>query len=163
HRVIVVVSTAAQVQRLARLFENHSVMVESLPTFGAALEAQMARPRLVVGHLSEGFRIPDEQLVVVTQADIFGEVRQRRRGRRVEVTQLLKNLSELKPDDFVVHIDHGVGRYRGLKHLQVAGTAGDYLHLEYAGGDRLYLPVDRISLVQKYVGADGATPPLDKL
>ena len=118
---------------------------------------------MVVGHLSEGFRIPDERLVVITETDIFGEARQRRRTRRVDVGQLLRNLSELKPDDFVVHIDHGVGRYRGLKHLQVADTAGDYLHLDYAGGDRLYLPVNRISLVQKYVGADGTTPALDKL
>ena len=62
-----------------------------------------------------------------------------------------------------MHLDHGVGRYRGLQHLKVADTEGDYLHLEYAGGDRLYLPVDRISLVQKYVGADGAAPALDKL
>jgi transcription-repair coupling factor (superfamily II helicase) len=76
---------------------------------------------------------------------------------------LLKNLSELKPQDYVVHLDHGIGIYRGLRHLQVAGTEGDFLHLEYAAGDRLYLPVDRISLVQKYVGADDAAPPLDKL
>jgi len=124
---------------------------------------RLVRPRLVLGHLSEGFRIPDGRLVVITEADIFGEARQRRHTRRVEVTQLLKNLSELKPDDFVVHIDHGVGRYRGLKHLRVADIEGDFLHLEYAGGDRLYLPVDRISLVQKYVGSDGAAPALDKL
>jgi transcription-repair coupling factor (superfamily II helicase) len=117
---------------------------------------------IVLGHLSEGFRVPDEQLVVVTEADVFGESR-RRAARRVSVAQLLKSLSELKPEDYVVHLDHGVGIYRGLRHLQVAGTDGDYLHLEYAGGDRLYLPVDRISLVQKYVGADGEVPQLDKL
>jgi len=163
HRVIVVLSTASQAQRLSRLFENHGVTVERAGDLAEALGSAVARPRLLLGHLSDGFRLPDERLALITEADIFGEARQRRRARRIEVTQLLKNLSELKPDDFVVHIDHGVGRYRGLKHLQVAGTDGDYLHLEYAGGDRLYLPVDRISLVQKYVGADGATPALDKL
>ena len=64
----------------------------------------------------------------------------------------------------MVHVDHGIGLYRGLKHLAVAGTEGDYLHLEYQGGDRLYLPVDRINLVQKYVGGgEGAKPALDKL
>ena len=60
-------------------------------------------------------------------------------------------------------VDHGVAIYRGLRHMQVAGTEGDYLHLEYLGGDRLYLPVDRINLVQRYVSGDGAAPPLDKL
>ncbi|HXQ20471.1 MAG TPA: CarD family transcriptional regulator, partial [Candidatus Acidoferrales bacterium] len=164
HQVIVVASAPPQVQRLTRLFDNHDVPVEAVPAgISAALASAVARPRVVVGQLGEGFRLPNERLVVITEADIFGEARQRRRGRRVEVTQLLKNLSELKPDDFVVHIDHGVGKYCGLKHLRVADTEGDYLQLEYAGGDRLYLPVDRISLVQKYVGADGATPALDKL
>src|SRR5512139_3656997 len=132
-------------------------------TLRDALGAPGGQTRLVVGHLSEGVRLPDDRLVLVTETDLFGEQRQRRRLRRVDVGQLLKNLSELKRDDFVVHIDHGVGVYRGLKHLQVAGTEGDYLHLEYAGGDRLYLPVDRISLVQKYVGAEGAVPALDRL
>ncbi len=164
HRVVVVASTPQQVERLSRLFANHDVAVQRRSTTVAeALGATALQPHVLLGHLTEGFRIPDERLAVITEADIFGEARQRRHTRRVEVTQLLKNLSELKPDDFVVHIDHGVGRYRGLKHLRVADMEGDFLHLEYAGGDRLYLPVDRISLVQKYVGADGATPALDKL
>jgi transcription-repair coupling factor (superfamily II helicase) len=169
HHVVLVVSTPQQAERLTRLFANHDVVVDRdtdtiAQTLGSSTpRARLVRPHLVLGHLRDGFRIPDERLVVVTEADIFGEARQRRRARRVEVTQLLKNLSELKPDDFVVHIDHGVGRYRGLKHLRVADTEGDFLHLEYAGGDRLYLPVDRISLVQKYVGSDGAAPALDKL
>jgi transcription-repair coupling factor (superfamily II helicase) len=163
HRVLVVVSTPPQLGRLARLFENHEVVTDTAADLRTALSASSGRPQLVVGHLSEGFRLPDARLAVITEADIFGEARQRRRARRVEVTQLLKSLNELKPRDFVVHIDHGVGRYRGLKHLHVAGTEGDYLHLEYAGGDRLYLPADRINLVQKYVGADGAAPALDKL
>jgi transcription-repair coupling factor (superfamily II helicase) len=164
HRVVLVVTARPQVERLTRLFANHEVAVHPVEGgIGAAIDAARGGAVLALGHLTEGFRLPDERLVVATEADIFGEMRQRRHSRRVEVTQLLKNLSELRPDDFVVHLDHGVGRYRGLKHLQVAGTEGDYLHLEYAGGDRLYLPVDRISLVQKYVGSDGAAPALDKL
>jgi len=164
HRVVLVATARPQSERLTRLFGNHDVAVHlSEGSIEAAIDAAKGKVVLTVGHLTEGFRLPDERLVIATEADIFGEMRQRRHSRRVEVTQLLKNLSELKPDDFVVHLDHGVGRYRGLKHLQVAGTAGDYLHLEYAGGDRLYLPVDRISLVQKYSGADGGAPALDKL
>lgn len=163
YRVVLSVGAAAQVERVTRLFGNHDVAVHPMASLAEALAADSSGPRIVVSHLSAGFRLPDQRLVVITETDIFGEARQRRRARRVEVAQLLKNLSELKPDDFVVHVDHGVGRYRGLKHLQVAGTEGDYLNLEYAGGDRLYLPCDRINLVQKYVGADGAQPALDKL
>mgnify|MGYP002623575176 CR=1 FL=1 len=164
HQVVLVASSEAHGQRLQRLFANHDV---ELPLHTGALPKLLAAgargPQLFVGHLANGFRVPGDRLVVATEADIFGEARQRRRARRVEVKQLLKNLSQLKPNDFVVHIDHGVGRYRGLTHLNVAGSEGDYLHLEYAGGDKLYLPVDRIGLVQKYSGSDDAAPALDKL
>jgi transcription-repair coupling factor (superfamily II helicase) len=129
----------------------------------SVLAAPATRPHIVLGHLSEGFRLPDERVAFVTESDLFGEVRQRRRRRPIQVGALLKSLSELKRDDYVVHLDHGVGLYRGLKHMQVGGTEGDYLQLEYAGGDRLYIPADRINVVQRYVGADGAAPPLDKL
>ncbi len=163
NRVFFVASSEAQCQRLARLLETNDVPAKATSErFHTLLEAPGQHTHVVLGHLSEGFRLPDSRLVVVTEADVFGET-PRRAARRVSVAQLLKNLSELKPDDYVVHLDHGIGLYRGLRHLQVAGTEGDYLHLEYAGGDRLYLPVHRISLVQKYVGSDGSAPTLDKL
>jgi transcription-repair coupling factor (superfamily II helicase) len=177
-RVVFVAGDGAQCQRLARLLETNDIAVAtSGEPFGAAaldtssgtwVTPAVGQPsppgtvQVVLGHLSEGFRAPEAHLVVVTETDVFGESR-RRAARRVSVAQLLKNLSELKPDDYVVHLDHGVGIYRGLRHLQVAGTEGDYLQLEYAGGDRLYLPVDRIGVVQKYVGADGEAPVVDKL
>jgi len=170
-RVVFVAGTEPQAQRLSRLLEANDLPASvSFRSFAALIADAAPAPAgrrplaldVVLGHFSEGFRVPEEQLVVVTEADVFGETR-RRAARRVSVSQLLQSLSEIKPEDYIVHLDHGVGRYRGLRHLQVAGTEGDYLHLEYAGGDRLYLPVDRISLVQKYVGAEGAVPALDKL
>jgi transcription-repair coupling factor (superfamily II helicase) len=99
----------------------------------------------------------------VTEGELFGEPRQVRRARRERSANFLSTLAELRPDDYVVHVDHGIGLYRGLRHMQVANTEGDYLHLEYLGGDRLYLPVDRINLVQRYMSGEGATPSLDKL
>ncbi len=167
-QVYLVASSDSQAARIARLFDTHELPVSRLvrlepDTFAPPARARAAPPRLLVGSLSEGFRLPDERLVVITETDLFGEARRRRHARPVDIGQLIKNLSELKPDDFIVHIDFGVGVYRGLKHLKVADVDGDFLHLEYAGGDRLYLPADRINLVQKYVGADGAAPALDKL
>ena len=162
-RVFFVAGSEPQCQRLARLLAAHEIPVATPPdTFASLLDRPSESLRVVLGELSEGFRLPDERLVVATERDVFGEAR-RRAARSVSVAQLLRSMSELKPDNYVVHLDHGVGIYRGLKHLQVAGTEGDYLHLEYAGGDRLYLPADRINLVQKYTGADGEVPTLDKL
>jgi transcription-repair coupling factor (superfamily II helicase) len=118
---------------------------------------------IVWGDLSAGVQLPADGFVILTEEEIFGERRAVRRSRRAAATAFLSGLSELKPEDYVVHLDHGIGRYHGLRHLKVAGTEGDYLHVEYAGGDKLYLPVDRINLVQRYVGSDGKAPPLDKL
>ncbi|GIW42286.1 MAG: transcription-repair-coupling factor [Candidatus Binatia bacterium] len=164
-RVFVVTTSESQARRVSALLEAHGV-VPSLPKepIGAVLGAPAAgRPRILVGELGSGFRLADERLVFVTEADLFAEPRPRRRSHRPRVGELLRDLGELRRDDVVVHVDHGIGLYRGLKHLRVAGTEGDYLHLEYAGGDRLYVPVDRINLVRKYVGTDGTAPPLDRL
>jgi transcription-repair coupling factor (superfamily II helicase) len=163
-RLALVAGSRAQRERLVHLLGNHGVhpLVSDAPFPQAIADAGTA-PLALVGELTRGVRIPEDDLVVVTEAELFGERRAVRRGRRARPADFLSALAELKPDDFVVHVDHGVGIYRGLKHLQVADTAGDYLHLEYLDGDRLYVPVDRINVVQRYMSADGAAPALDKL
>ncbi|HWP65621.1 MAG TPA: transcription-repair coupling factor [Candidatus Limnocylindria bacterium] len=163
-RLVVVASGPAHRDRLAGLLASHGVAVtpSDLP-FPEALATPGRGPLGLVGDLTRGMRGPADGLVVVTESELLGDERPRRRARRERLDDLLSSLAELKPDDFVVHVDHGVAIYRGLRHMQVAGLEGDYLHLEYQGGDRLYVPVDRIGAVQRYVGADGAAPPLDKL
>src|SRR4051812_5094397 len=164
-RVFLIVPGAGQRTRLAGLLAQHDLAVpiseQPLPQLLRSRELQNV---IVDGALSQGFRFAHDPLVFVGEEELFGERRQQRRTRKVSAADVLSSLAELKADDYVVHVDHGIGLYRGLKHLTVAGTEGDYLHLEYLGGDRLYLPVDRINLVQKYVaGGEGAKPALDKL
>jgi transcription-repair coupling factor (superfamily II helicase) len=163
-RLVLVAGSPSHRARLCGLLEPHGfAALSSDAPFAQALTAPGRGPVALVGDLSRGTRLPADGLAVVTEAEIFGERRQLRRGRRERPTDVFSTLAELKPDDYVVHIDHGVAVYRGLRHMQVAGTEGDYLHLEYDGGDRLYIPVDRINVVQRYVSADGGSPPLDKL
>ncbi len=126
-------------------------------------ETQRPEAAIVVGHLSQGFALPADGLVFLSEEEIFGERRHRRRSRPRPVADYLTGLSQLAAGDYVVHTDHGIARYHGLQHLSVADTVGDYLHLEYAGGDKLYVPVERINLVQKYTGADGKAPAPDRL
>ena len=127
----------------------------------------LARPELtravVIGPLHQGFRIPEARLVLVTFDETFGTRKRQPPSAKSYPSHYLTSLSELKQDDYVVHLDHGIGVYRGLKFLKVADVEGEFLHLEYEGGDRLYLPVDRINMVQKYIGGDGAQPSLDRL
>ncbi len=160
-RTLLVVHDRSQASRLRGLLSVHGLDV---PILEASFPELAAEPRAAIlcGELSAGFRLPTDGLTVIAEEEIFGE-RRRRRGRAVDVAKLLSSLAELRPEDTVVHIDHGIGRYKGLRHLTVADTEGDYLHLEYQGGDRLYLPVDRINVVEKYVGADSSVPGLDKL
>ena len=166
-RVALVVGNAAQAERLKHILEGEDLLVPAAgDPFPEALAArETPGPFIVQGELSESIELPDDDLVCVAETNLFGEHRRSRRRQSVALTldQVMRSLEQLKPDDYIVHLDHGIGLYRGLKHLSVAGSEGDFLHLEYQGGDRLYLPVDRVNLVQKYVGGDGAKPLLDKL
>jgi transcription-repair coupling factor (superfamily II helicase) len=163
-RLVLVASNAARRDRMQALLAGHGIAAApSGAPFAQALAAPGRGALALVGELTRGAWLPGDDLVLVTEAEVFGEQRQVRRGRRARPANFLSTLAELKPDDYVVHVDHGIGRYRGLRHMQVADTEGDYLHLEYLGGDRLYLPVDRINLVQRYVSGDAAAPALDKL
>lgn len=153
-----------QAQRLYELLAPHDVpVVISDRPFHAERDHLDGKVAILVGELSRGFRLPEEGMAVIAEEEVFGK-RVRRRGvTEARKKQLLTSLAELKPGDHIVHIDHGVALYRGLQHLALAGIEGDFLLLEYAGGDKLYLPVDRISLVQRYVGAEGVEPKVDKL
>jgi transcription-repair coupling factor (superfamily II helicase) len=159
-RIVLAVSSALQASHLQNLLLGHELRLPVEQTWQSDGGPSTA---IVIGPLSHGFTLPADGLVFLSEEEIFGERRHRRRSRPRPVADYLTGLSQLTVGDYVVHIDHGVGCYQGLRHLNVAGTEGDYLHLEYAGGDRLYLPVERINLVQKYSGADGHSPGLDRL
>ena len=158
--VFLAVASVLQASHLQNLLLGHDLRLPVIPAWRVDENPSAV---IVVGPLSHGFTLPGDGLVFLSEEEIFGERRHRRRSRPRPVADYLTGLSQLTVGDYVVHIDHGVGHYQGLRHLSVAGTEGDYLHLEYAGGDRLYLPVERINLVQKYTGADGHAPGLDRL
>jgi transcription-repair coupling factor (superfamily II helicase) len=164
-RVFFVAPTQADAVRLKELLGHYDV---HFPVMDEPVAALVGRSELVGaivrGQLNQGFRLPEAHLIVVTFDEIFGtRKRQPTVSAKSHPSHFLTSLSELKQDDYVVHLDHGIGIYRGLKFLKVAGVEGEFLHLEYEAGDRLYLPVDRINMVQKYIGGDGAQPNLDRL
>ncbi len=163
-RALLVVEGPSQAARLKRHLEAYQVEVNTdCKSFAALLEWPEYRPVIMEGELAAGVGLPLDGIYLFSEEEIFGEPRVRRRSRPVARGALL-NLEELKPDDYVVHIDHGIGRYRGLKHLKVADVEGDFLNLEYAGNDTMYVPVERINLVQRYIGGgDGTEPKLDRL
>ena len=162
-RALMIVEGPNQAARLRRHLEAYEIAVNTeCRSFKALMEWPDFRPAIMEGEISSGTVLPDDGIYIYSEEELFGEPRVRRRARPTPKSALL-NLEELKPDDFVVHIDHGIGRFRGLKHLKVADTEGDFLNLEYAGNDTMYLPVERINLVQRYIGSDSEQPKLDRL
>ena len=164
-RVFLVAPTRGDAGRLGELLGHYDLEIPLSDEPLGSLLARAEPARAVVrGRLNQGFRLPEARIVVLTFDEIFGtRKRQPSAPTKSHPSHFLTSLSELKQNDFVVHLDHGIGIYRGLKFLSVAGVEGEFLHLEYEAGDRLYLPVDRINVVQKYIGGDGAQPALDRL
>jgi transcription-repair coupling factor (superfamily II helicase) len=117
---------------------------------------------IVVGPLARGVVALAEGLVLVTEEEIFGHRTHRAAEKKKSARALLADLKALSPGDHVVHVDHGIGRYLGLERKAVTGVSVELLVVEYAGGDKLFLPVHRLSQIQKYSGAEGS-PKIDKL
>ena len=164
-RVLFVGRHPGDAQRLQQLLSYYEVdLPVSERPFHQVVENPANGPEILLGGLTQGVRIPDEGLILITLEELWGRRKRDLAVRKRETpSHFITSLSELRQDDVVVHLDQGIGIYRGLKYLKVAGTEGEFLHLEYQGGDRLYLPIDRINLVQKFIGAEGGAPVLDRL
>ena len=168
-KIFIVSHTPGQAERLRDLLSHYEVAshLEKARGFREVVDQPEKALILFIGPLSSGFRNPGEGWVLLTEEEIFGERRRLSEGR--VQTRLLQagrpplSSTELREDDFIVHIDYGVGLYRGLRHLSIEGVSNDYLLLEYLEGDKLFVPVDRLNLIQRYVGGDGKPPKLDRL
>ena len=148
-----------QAHRVAELFGEHGIsarVVNDLSDPPAPGDV-VATPQALTG----GFTLDD--LVVITDSEILGWQRRRRPMRWLRDSARLASWTELAPGDLVVHINHGIGVYRGLERLAIDGGERDYLHLEYAQGDALYVPTDQINLVQRYIGVDDQAPQIHRL
>lgn len=162
--VVLVSRTDHQAHRLREILENYEVPVSQMAQSWREIDSK-AGLVICLGRLSRGFMWTDLGLNVVSEDEIYGPKRARPRSRagREPSPLAASQLSLLKVGDFVVHEDHGIGLYRGLKKMEVGERINDFVMIEYAGGDRLYIPADRVSILQKYIGANDGDPKLDQL
>lgn len=116
-----------------------------------------------IGTLHTGFILPDIPLVVMTDSEIFSRYRRRRRRQSFKEGVVIEDFTSLREGDFVVHIDHGIGQYLGLQRIDVDDSERDCLSITYAEEDRLYIPIEQLHRVQKFIGADGEIPTLSRL
>ena len=118
---------------------------------------------IVPDSISEGFALPELKLIAIEENEIFG------RRRRVPVSvgrvksQAIDSFIELNPGDFVVHMNYGIGRFKRIDRIKAAGTERDYIELEYAGEETIFIPIEQVNMVQKYIGKQGGAPSLDML
>lgn len=120
--------------------------------------------QIVEGDLQSGFELPMQKLVVITEEELFKKrVKKSKRRQKLSNAERIKSYSELNVGDHVVHVNHGIGKYLGIETLEINGLHKDYLNIRYEGTDKLYVPVEQIDQVQKYVGSEGKEPKLYKL
>jgi transcription-repair coupling factor (superfamily II helicase) len=157
-RVRLVAADAQQADHLLQILREHEI--DAAP--GGALDSPEGLA-IVVGEISSGFSIPALGLILLTEAEIFGARRRTLRRPKYERGSPITAFTDLAVGDLVVHEDHGIGRYLGLKTMRVGERDGDFLLLEYAENNQLYVPVDRLDLISKYLGGDSTAARLDRL
>ncbi|UJL46488.1 transcription-repair coupling factor [Virgibacillus sp. NKC19-16] len=121
-------------------------------------------PTIAIGNISSGIEFPMHKLALITENELFKKrTKKPRRQQKVSNAERIQNYQELKVGDYVVHANHGVGKYLGIETLEVKDSHKDYMLIKYSGDDKLFVPIDQIDLVQKFVASEGKEPKLYKL
>jgi transcription-repair coupling factor (superfamily II helicase) len=164
-RVMIAAESPGRRETMATYFAEYGLKLPSCTSF-EEFQKSGAPFALCVAPLSHGFVLPAEGWAVVTEAELYaGVVRQRARAaeKRSSVEGMLRDLSELKIGEPVVHEQHGIGRYEGLVTLDLEDGQSEFLLLQYEGGDKLYVPVSQLGMIGRYSGAQPEEAPLHKL
>ncbi len=162
-RVVVVSREERPAERLKALFHRELALLEVPIRKAPFRDLEGQGLEIFVGLLPRGFWAPEWGLLVISEEELFGLRRPLVESRKSPSKDTFLRFEDLKPGDFVVHREHGIGRYQGLVSLELGGLPGEFLLIEYKGGDKLYLPVDRLNLLHRYVGIEGKEPSLDRL
>ncbi|ANY73602.1 transcription-repair coupling factor [Paenibacillus ihbetae] len=151
--------SGVQVMMLAGDAERMERMRRVLHDYG------IDEPLMFEGHLQNGFEMPSVHAAVITESEMFSSKQRKTRKttKSMDNAERIKSYTELKVGDYVVHQNHGIGKYMGIGTLEINGIHKDYMHIMYAGGDKLSVPIEQIDLIQKYVGSEDKEPKIYKL
>lgn len=160
YRVILLSGSRTRARRLAEDLRDYDL--SSFYSEDMDREVQPGEIMVAYGHVEEGYEYPMLKFMVISETDIFGKQKKKKR-RKVYEGQKIQNFSELKVGDYVVHENHGLGIYQGIEKIEVDKVTKDYMKISYAGGGTLYILATQLDLIQKYAGADAKKPKLNKL
>ncbi len=158
HQVVFVALTPSQADRIKEILLEADIIAPVIPA--EKLPFYDGKVAITTGTLSEGLQL--DGLVFVTSTDLFGKGPEYKTTRVTGLRKILERLDEIEPGDYVVHKKHGIGIFRGLKLMGPKESESEVVEIEYAGGTRIYLPVQSISLIHKYRAEEGAVPTLDR-
>lgn len=125
---------------------------------------ERGKTQILIGSVQNGFELPTDKLVVLTERELFNNVTKKApRRQSLSNAERLKSYTELNPGDYVVHVNHGIGKYTGMETLEISGVHQDYLSIIYKDDAKLFIPVSQLNLLQKYVSSEAKTPRINKL
>ena len=160
YRVVLLSGSRTRAKRLAEDLRDYDLS----SFYSEDMERQVSPGEIMVscGYVAEGYEYPMLKFMVISETDIFGRKKKKKKRKRYE-GQKIQDFAELKPGDYVVHENHGIGVYNGIEKIEVEKVVKDYMKISYAEGGVLYIPVAQMDLIQKYAGADAKKPRLNKL
>lgn len=158
--VVVFVPTKERSQKVEELFRDFDISSVTASS-DKLIEGKI---QIVEGSLQAGFELPVEKIVAITEKEIFHTTTKKRARRQtVSNAERLKSYSDLKNGDYVVHANHGIGKYIGMQTLEVDGVHQDYITILYQNDDKLFIPVTQLNLIQKFVASESKSPKVNKL
>lgn len=158
---IIMTENEERAQQVKEMLEN--IEIES-PVLNSGDAIKEGGIQILSYPLQMGFELIEEKIVVLTENELFNRIaKKRRRQLNISNAERIKSYNELNPGDYVVHVNHGIGKYVGLETVEVRGIHQDYLSIEYQKNDRVLIPVTQLNLIQKYVSAEGKEPRIHKL
>lgn len=160
YRVILVSGSRTRAKRLAEDLRDYDLS----SFYSEEMERQVNPGEIMVtcGYIAEGYEYPMLKFTIISESDIFGKKKKKKKRKTYEGKKI-QEFAELKPGDYVVHENHGLGIYQGIEKVEVDAVTRDYMKISYADGGILYIPVTQMDLIQKYAGADAKPPKLNKL
>lgn len=164
-RILFCAETLGRREVILQLFRSISLSPKYFHSWDEFINSNEPRG-MVVAALEEGFSLENPKLTVLTETQLYGKRIMQRRLRKKspqDTDALIRDLTELQIDDPVVHIDHGIGRYRGLETLKIGDQVGEFLSLEYQNEAKLYVPVSSLHLISRYSGAEPENAPINRL
>lgn len=161
YSVIVLTANPERAEKVQSILEDYDMQAQMLDSTHSLPIDQAA---VMIGELTGGFELPLHKLAILTEKELFKKTTQRpKRKQKISNAERIKSYQELKIGDYVVHVHHGIGRFVGIETLAVNQVHKDFMLLKYSGDDKLFVPIEQIDLVQKYVGSEGKEPKLYKL